>query len=62
MQWANDGGKWRAWLVEYSAARAKASERLGDDYLLDRQINRRPANGPGDQRPGFWKERATARR
>ena len=61
MQWTNDGEKWRAWLVDYSAARASAIERLGDRYLLARPINRRPGNGLGDQRPWFRKEKATAR-
>jgi hypothetical protein len=51
MQWANDGEKWRAWLVEYSVARTKAIEWLGDDSLLARRINRRPANGFGDRLP-----------
>lgn len=62
MQWTNDGEKWRAWVVDYSAARAKAIEWLGDDYLLARPINRRPADGLGERRPWIRKERVTARR
>jgi hypothetical protein len=61
MQWTNDGEKWRAWLVDYSAARASAIERLGDRYLLARPINRRPANGL-ERRPWSPRETATARR
>lgn len=45
MQRTNDGEKWRAWLVDYSAARARAIEWLGDRYLLARPINRGPENG-----------------
>lgn len=30
----------RSWIVDYSAARAKAIEWLGDRYLLARPINR----------------------
>jgi hypothetical protein len=44
----------QSWVVDYSAARAKAIEWLGDRYLLARPINRswaaRPVNG--GQRPG----------
>lgn len=53
MQWTNDGEKWRAWLVDYSAARASAIERLGERYLLARPINRRAANGVVTTDPGF---------
>ncbi len=39
----------RSWIVDYSAARAKAIEWLGDRYLLAKPINRmsaaRHANG-----------------
>ncbi|MGH8320104.1 MAG: hypothetical protein ACREUL_19400 [Steroidobacteraceae bacterium] len=31
----------RSWIVDYSAARAKAIEWLGDRYLLAKPINRR---------------------
>jgi hypothetical protein len=62
MQWTNDGEKWRAWLVDYSAERARAIESLGDRYLLARPINRRPANGRGDARPWIRNERASERR
>jgi hypothetical protein len=62
MQRTNNGERWRAWLVDYSTERARAIERLGERYLLARPSNRRPANDPGDERSGFWKERATARR
>lgn len=50
MQWVNDGEKWRAWLVDYSAARAKAIEWLGDRYLLARPINQRADSGLRDGR------------
>jgi hypothetical protein len=62
MQWTNDGEKWRAWLVDYSAARSRAIEWLGDRYLLARPINRRRASGLDHGEPWFRKERATARR
>jgi hypothetical protein len=62
MQWTNDGEKWRAWLVDYSAARARAIDWLGDDYLLATPIRRRPTNGLDDRRPRFWQQRATSRR
>jgi hypothetical protein len=32
--------KTRGWVVDYSAARAKAIEWLGDRYLLARPVNR----------------------
>jgi hypothetical protein len=35
--------KTRSWVVDYSAARAKAIEWLGDRYLLARPVNRIPA-------------------
>ena len=31
----------RSWVVDYSAARARAIEWLGDRYLLARPVNRR---------------------
>ena len=37
----------RGWVVDYSAARAKAIEWLGDRYLLAKPINR---GAGGDQR------------
>ena len=33
----------RNWVVDYSAARAKAIEWLGDRYLLAKPVNRRSA-------------------
>ena len=62
MQWTNDGEKWRAWLIDYSAARARAIDWLGERYLLARPINRRPANVPDDGQPWLRKERTTAHR
>jgi hypothetical protein len=62
MQRTNDGEKWRARLVDYSAARARAIEWLGDRYLLARAINKRPANAPEDGRAWLRQERPTARR
>jgi hypothetical protein len=38
----------RHWIVDYSAARAKAIEWLGDRYLLAKPVNRRSA--ASDQR------------
>lgn len=35
----------RSWVVDYSAARAKAIEWLGDRYLLAKPVNRSPAAG-----------------
>jgi hypothetical protein len=35
--------KTRSWVVDYSAARAKAIEWLGDRYLLAIPVNRIPA-------------------
>jgi hypothetical protein len=32
----------RSWVVDYSAARARAIEWLGDRYLLAKPVNRRP--------------------
>jgi hypothetical protein len=53
MQWTNDGEKWRAWLVDYTAPRARAIQSLGERYLLARPINRRPVDGPMTSDPGF---------
>ena len=33
----------RSWIVDYSAARARAIEWLGDRYLLAKPVNRRSA-------------------
>lgn len=43
----------RSWVVDYSAARARAIEWLGDRYLLARPVNRLYAASPGKgrQRP-----------
>lgn len=43
----------RSWVVDYSAARARAIEWLGDRYLLARPVNRPYAvsAGKGRQRP-----------
>jgi hypothetical protein len=43
----------RSWVVDYSAARAKAIEWLGDRYLLAKPVNRRSVAGHarGWQRP-----------
>ena len=42
--------KARSWVVDYSAARAKAIEWLGDRYLLARPINRIFAAMPRQRR------------
>ena len=65
MQWTNDGEKWRAWLVDYSVARAAAVEWLGDAYLLARPINRRPparGGAPENYGPGQRVEPKNARK
>jgi len=41
MRYGNNVERVRSWIVDYSAARAKAMEWLGDRYLLARPINRR---------------------
>lgn len=43
----------RSWVVDYSAARARAIEWLGDRYLLAKSINRRAVarHTAGWQRP-----------
>jgi hypothetical protein len=43
----------RTWVVDYSAARARAIEWLGDRYLLARPVNRLHAarTAKGRQRP-----------
>jgi hypothetical protein len=47
--------KARSWVVDYSAARAKAIEWLGDRYLLARPINRIRTAGraAGEHRPAL---------
>lgn len=47
--------KTRSWVVDYSAARAKAIEWLGDRYLLARPINRlaAAARARGEHRPAL---------
>lgn len=57
MRWTNDGEKWRAWLVDYSAARARAIEWLGDRYLLARPINRVPATSFHNEQRWIHRER-----
>jgi hypothetical protein len=59
MRWTNDGEKWRAWLVDYSAARARAIEWLGDRYLLARPINRAPAVGLHNEQPWIRRDRVS---
>ncbi len=41
--------KAREWVVDYSAARAKAIEWLGDRYLLARPVKRRSAGQSGGE-------------
>jgi len=43
MRYSDISEKTRSWVVDYSAARAKAIEWLGDRYLLARPVNRLPA-------------------
>jgi hypothetical protein len=62
MRRTNDGEKWRAWLVDYSAARARAIEWLGDRYLLARPINRGHAAGLRTERSWIHKEKAAGTR
>ena len=46
----------RSWVVDYSAARARAIEWLGDRYLLAKPVNRRsPASGTKG-----WRQPVTA--
>jgi hypothetical protein len=59
MRWTDEGEKWRAWLVDYSAARTRAIEWLGDRYLLAKPINRREASWLHDGRPRIRKGKAT---
>jgi hypothetical protein len=59
MRSTNDGEKGRAWLADYSEARARAIEWLGDRYLLARPINRRPAKGFDAGQPWIRKEKVT---
>jgi len=41
MRYGNNTERVRSWIVDYSVARAKAIEWLGDRYLLAKPINRR---------------------
>lgn len=42
----------RSWIVDYSAARARAIEWLGDRYLLAKPVNRpSPASRAKDRQP-----------
>lgn len=47
--------KTRNWVVDYSAARAKAIEWLGDRYLLARPVNRIPgaSRARAERRPAL---------
>lgn len=47
--------KARDWVVDYSAARARAIEWLGDRYLLARPVNRITAasRATGERRPAL---------
>jgi hypothetical protein len=40
MQRITGSERWRTWLVDYSAARTRAVEWLGDRYLLAKPVNR----------------------
>ncbi len=46
MQQTGKVGRVQPQIVDYSAARAKAIEWLGDRYLLARPINRKPSPPP----------------
>lgn len=50
----------RSWIVDYSAARARAIEWLGDRYLLAIPINRRfvTSAAKSGQRPGAAADRS----
>ena len=51
MRQSDIGERARSWVVDYSAARAKAIEWLGDRYLLAIPVNRIPAaNRPRGER------------
>lgn len=45
--------KARSWVVDYSAARAKAIEWLGDRYLLAIPVNRPASRARGEHRPAL---------
>ena len=53
----------QSWIVDYSAARARAIEWLGDRYLLARPVNasengwRKPARAPFHASPALREER-----
>jgi hypothetical protein len=61
MRQTDNAERARSWLVDYSAARAKAIEWLGDRYLVARPINRRAASGnvrphgPGNGAHRAWR-------
>ena len=53
----------QSWIVDYSAARARAIEWLGDRYLLARPVNasengwRKPARAPFHASPALREDR-----
>jgi hypothetical protein len=53
MRQSDNAERAHSWVVDYSAARAKAIEWLGDRYLLAKPINRSSAasRAKGGQRP-----------
>lgn len=52
MRHIDSAARARSWVVDYSAARARALEWLGDRYLLARPVNRRlTPNGHGRHEP-----------
>jgi hypothetical protein len=55
MRHIDSSAKSPGWIVDYSAARAKAIEWLGDRYLLARPVNRITAAAParGERRPAL---------
>lgn len=60
MRQSTNAAHGQPWVVDYSAARARAIEWLGDRYLLAKPINRRSAAGhrhPGQPRSSQSGER-----
>ena len=59
MRQSDNGERVRGWVVDYSAARAKAIEWLGDRYLLAKPINARfaVAHPKASERQGSTIER-----
>jgi len=53
MRHSDISDKARSWVVDYSAARAKAIEWLGDRYLLAIPVNRITAASRGKGRPAL---------